>query len=63
MSLKNRLSTVEVHSFTFRKIYIISLPISKHIKDKHRPFVRPKKHSKKLLMLKMEILEGLLQTN
>lgn len=63
MSLKNRLSTVEVTYLTFRKISIISLPTSKPIKDKLKLSDRPNNHLRRPLMLKIQTSGGLSPTN
>ena len=59
MSLKNRLSTVEVLPVLLRKNSTISLPISKPTNDRHNPCDKPKMHSKKPLMPKTQISDVL----
>lgn len=55
MSLKNRLSTVEVSQLSYRNNSTISPPTSRPISEKLKHSGRPKTHSKKLSMPKMQI--------
>ena len=59
MSLKNRLSTVEVVPVISRKNYTISLPISKPTSDKPKLYARLKTHSRKHSMPKIQISDVL----
>jgi hypothetical protein len=54
MSLKNRLSTVEVTDSTFRKIYTTSPPTLRHTKDKQKLYDKLNKPLRKLLMPKTQ---------